>query len=303
MESVSLPGSPTHLATAFGSLWVAVDKEDGGALVRIDPASRRVLATVPVGGFPYGIAAGFGSIWVTNYNDDTLSRIDPATNRVSATTAAGAGPAELAIAGGLVWVADDDSNLSAVDPVTNRLVRRVRVGPGPRYRTFVAAAGSIWTVSAGIGVVRVEPTGGSIEATIPIGGCCDGGLMLAAGRVWATDTVHGLACRIDPTTNRIVDHLLLGAGASGLTIAGGMLWVTHRDRGVVSWHDLRSGRQLGSNEFSGFVESLAVTDATSIWVPTFHLNVVVRLAVDASQSDPTYGEHGDMYEKAPGLVG
>jgi hypothetical protein len=61
--SVVVPGAPLSLGTGFGSLWVGTGQDNGGALVRINPATNQVIATVPVGGFPVGIAAGYGSIW------------------------------------------------------------------------------------------------------------------------------------------------------------------------------------------------------------------------------------------------
>src|SRR5690349_23988435 len=72
---VAVPGAPTYLGTGFGSLWVAVGQDSGGALARVDPVTNRVLATIAVGGFPVGIAAGFGSMWQANYQDGTLSRV------------------------------------------------------------------------------------------------------------------------------------------------------------------------------------------------------------------------------------
>jgi virginiamycin B lyase len=274
-----VPGGPTYLATAYGSLWVAVAEDDGGGLVRIDPVTSTVLATVRVGGFPVGIAAGFGSIWQANYDDGTLSRVDPATGKVIATIAVGSGPAQLAVAGGKVWVADQDTTLSAVDPATNRRVRTVQVGPGSKFRPIIAAAGSIWTANSGVGISRVEPASGRIQATIPITGCCDSSFMFFRGLLWALDTPKGLAYRIDPNTDRVVDHLTLGAAANGLAVAGGLLWVTHAT-GVVSWHALDSGRQLGSTTLSGFVGNPLVTDEKSIWVQTIDLGAVTRLATD-----------------------
>jgi DNA-binding beta-propeller fold protein YncE len=65
---------PVGLAFAFGSVWVAdvVRK----TIDRISPRTGRIVARLPVGGFPVRLAVGFGSVWV---RDDTgrVLRIDP----------------------------------------------------------------------------------------------------------------------------------------------------------------------------------------------------------------------------------
>jgi YVTN family beta-propeller protein len=49
---------------------------------RIDPASNKVVATIPVGDRPLFLKATEGGVWVPNSGDGTLSRIDPATDHV-----------------------------------------------------------------------------------------------------------------------------------------------------------------------------------------------------------------------------
>ena len=277
---VAVPGAPTFLGTGFGSLWVAVAQDNGGALARIDPATNQVIAMIAVGGFPVGIAAGFGSIWQANYYDGTLGRVDPATNTVIATVPVGPGPAQVVVAGGLVWVADQDSTLAAVDPATNRRVRIAHVGRGNKFRALVAGAGSIWTPDAGSGVSRVDPATGTVLATIRIRACCDGDLLFDHGVLWVGSHTDAQVYRIDTGTNRVVGRLRVGSQPAGaLTMAGGRLWTSHGDSGVVSWHAADSGRQLGSHQFEGFVGGMVVTDAMSIWVQTLELGAVVRLAV------------------------
>jgi YVTN family beta-propeller protein len=50
------------------------------------------------------LAAGAGSIWLTNYVDGTLLRIDPATGTVAATIHIGGHPRGVAVGAGRVWV-------------------------------------------------------------------------------------------------------------------------------------------------------------------------------------------------------
>ena len=61
-----VPRRPRRLRAsppARGAVWV-VNTLDG-TLSRLDPSTRRVVATIDVGGAPRGVAAGDGAIWVT----------------------------------------------------------------------------------------------------------------------------------------------------------------------------------------------------------------------------------------------
>ena len=64
------------IALGAGAVWVADSLDD--AVVRIDPATRAVTTTIPVGRRPSGVAVGAGSVWVANSGDGTVTRIDPA---------------------------------------------------------------------------------------------------------------------------------------------------------------------------------------------------------------------------------
>ena len=63
------------IAVGAGGVWVADSLDD--AVVRIDPNTRAVTTTIPVGRHPAGIAVGAGSVWVANSGDGTVTRIDP----------------------------------------------------------------------------------------------------------------------------------------------------------------------------------------------------------------------------------
>jgi YVTN family beta-propeller protein len=66
--------APIGVVLAFGSLWVA--DLDAKTIDRVDTRSGRIVAQLPVGGYPIRLDAGFGSIWV---RDDTgrVLRIRP----------------------------------------------------------------------------------------------------------------------------------------------------------------------------------------------------------------------------------
>ena len=86
-----------------------------------------------VGNGPTGIAFGEGSVWVANSLDGTVSRIDPATNRVTALIPVGEGPDGIAVGSGAVWVSGEFSEaIARIDPVENRVVERIPIANRPK---------------------------------------------------------------------------------------------------------------------------------------------------------------------------
>ena len=69
-------GGFAYIWTAASSVWAADD--DASALLRYDPAGRRVVATIPTGNGASALVEDAGRIWIVNHRDGTLQRIDPA---------------------------------------------------------------------------------------------------------------------------------------------------------------------------------------------------------------------------------
>jgi YVTN family beta-propeller protein len=121
-------GTARPALAAFGSVWIASPR---GVVLRLNPASGRVTATVGVGNRPTAITAGAGSVWVTNGNDGTVTRIDPRT-LVTKTIPVGNDPAAVAINASGAWVANaGDNAVVRLDTDTNRRPARLgRTRPG-----------------------------------------------------------------------------------------------------------------------------------------------------------------------------
>ncbi len=75
-------------------------------MTRIDLASH-AEATIPAGTGPTAIAVGEGAVWVADDGDGTVMKIDPATDRVVRTIHVGGRPAGISVADGRVWVSID----------------------------------------------------------------------------------------------------------------------------------------------------------------------------------------------------
>ena len=152
-------------------MWV-VDTTDS-TVVRIDPSSNRVIATLPIGG-PAGIAtggflnrvdpgtlgvvgeqlddkiadlaAGGGAVWVVS-RSGAIYRIDQAT-REHKRFGIGIGASSVAFGDGFVWVANpQDGTLSRVDAKTNSVDKRTTVGRGAT--DLAVGEGSVWLTFGG----------------------------------------------------------------------------------------------------------------------------------------------------------
>jgi hypothetical protein len=117
-----------------------VANHEAGTVTRIEQASGKFVADIPVPSEPHRVAYGAGAVWVGNWHDNSVSRIDPETNRVvGSPIPIGFRAGNLVVGTGGVWVTSDDRVDAApedvvvvrIDPQTNRAVETIAVG-GPR---------------------------------------------------------------------------------------------------------------------------------------------------------------------------
>ena len=149
--------SPQSLAVGGGSLWVA--NHDERTVTRIDLASGKVVADIPVPSEPHRVAYGAGAVWVGNWHDNSVSRIDPATNRVvgSPIPIGSHHAGNLVVGAGDLWVTSDyrvdgaaeDTVVVRIDPQTNRAVETIAVGGHPI--DVAVTKGAVWVSVANPG--------------------------------------------------------------------------------------------------------------------------------------------------------
>jgi DNA-binding beta-propeller fold protein YncE/ABC-type branched-subunit amino acid transport system substrate-binding protein len=133
------------LAVGNRAVWAIGDTFDR-TLWRLDPRTRRVVASLKLPFIPGGVAAGEGAIWVSSLLDDEIIRIDPATSRIVARIAVPRGVVGLAAGAGAVWVASSvDRTLSRIDPETNRIRAQVKLAGTPTH--VAVGAGGVWVTT------------------------------------------------------------------------------------------------------------------------------------------------------------
>jgi YVTN family beta-propeller protein len=225
--NVPLEATPTGLAVGFGAVWVA----EGllGRLARVDAQFRTVAWKRTLAGHSDllgSVTTGGDFVWAV-YGDSTLVRVDPATGASSSTTA-GAAPTGVAYGARSVWVANrGGSNVFRYAPDTftsGPVAAPITVGTGPRAIAF--GSGAVWVANYGNGsVTRIDAGAGSQQTTAV--GRGPSAVAVGAGAVWVVNADDGTISRIDPTTDppRVVKTVRTGNHPTGITIAGGFVWV------------------------------------------------------------------------------
>ncbi len=198
-------------------------------LVRIDPVTGKVVASIPVGSAPAGVAVTEGSVWVADEHNGTVQRIDPATNKVVATIPVGpiapTGPQIMTAGPGGVWVGIQHTGRERADRCRDEQGRPAgTVGrPGGERRQAGLDRRRCQDRTGCRQAIRIDPDTGKVITTVDLDtqGIC--GLAVGLGSVWVAT---GGLTRIDEATGRIVGRLDLNGDCGNVIVAGGAVWVT-----------------------------------------------------------------------------
>jgi len=131
-------------AFGFDSLWLAC--KGSGVVLRVDAATRRVLATIETGPGPHHVVVGEDAVWVANFEANAVSRIEPSSNAVVATIRGGGRGVGLTMGNGVLWAALQNAVVK-IDPQTNRIIGRVPLPYASMYYGLVLAEGSLWAAA------------------------------------------------------------------------------------------------------------------------------------------------------------
>lgn len=227
--------SPEGVLGAFGSVWIANHRLD--EVSRIDPSTRKVIATMPAGTGVGGPTPDQNAVWFVGEEDGTITRADPATNK--STTFQSPYPAlcgQSAAVAGALWVdVCGDSGFSAfvarIDPTTHKTTAQVATGNG--VDTMVTDGTNVWIATYDPGrVLEIDGTSGAVLRDIPVQGCPQiTPDSLANGYLWVgqrdgddTEPCTGTSSvlRID-TTSGATQTIPVG-GPSTLAAGGGAVW-------------------------------------------------------------------------------
>ena len=156
------------IAVTPDALWVDVNS---GTLLRLDPDTNQVLATITLPGAGYSahwIAAGPLGIFLSNNYDGTILRVDPATNTVSQFADVGDTAGAIIQLDGSLWVNSGSSVLFELDPTTGAVRRRFDLGLHMQGLFAFSDGRSLWMRTDGPRVARVDPkSGGMTPVNLP----------------------------------------------------------------------------------------------------------------------------------------
>jgi streptogramin lyase len=213
---------PSGVAVGAGSVWIG--RNDRKEILRLDPGSGRIVATIPVGFHVFSLAADAASVWVVSFEDNMVARIDPSSNAVAVRQSLLHAPAAALIADGSVWISrSGNGTVVRLDAISGAPQAEIPVGRRPL--PLAAGSGSIWVRSEQDSTVaRIDPLSNRVVATIPVDPFygLDGvdSMVADAGGVW----ISGLALqRIDALTNTVSRSL--PRSGRPYAAASGALWV------------------------------------------------------------------------------
>ncbi len=234
-------------------------------LARIDPATNKVSAVIPVGKDPVLAAAGGDTVWVYSVGSG-IWQIDAATNRVVGTTPMPflptarccglfTGPVLAANASGAWFI---EGGFAGTKP----LLVHVPVGRHEQHDyalpispTGVAVGGgAVWVVGhdpRGDKVLRIDPTDGRVGETFHFPASARIDSIAFGYRVaWVVSSARSMLYRIDPrSTQRPMRVLVADSQATRPELVGGVVWVRVKN-GETIWFDPPTLRK-GHWEFDG----------------------------------------------------
>ncbi len=185
-----------------------------------------VLAAAVIGAVAFGHDAGEGRVSVPG---NSVARIDTSHARIASYVSVGRRPIAIAVGANGVWVVNaDDGTVNELDSTSGRLVRTI--GVEADVNDVAIGFGSVWVADGNDGTVtRIDPAAGQIQQTLQLTAPAALGpntvFFVATDNRYVWVTLGDRLLRIDPETNRITGHRVVGAPTT-LTTGDGSVWVT-----------------------------------------------------------------------------
>lgn len=237
-RTVDRTSDPRHYCQGFGTdgkhLWACAATGAGPSatidVVRIDPRTRAVVATIPARKIFHQFRMPFvgGRIWVLAGSGDELVGIDVTTNRPEPPIELGAQCTQVtAIGDALVAACRQNDEILRIDIAAGDVSKRARF---PDARNLAASADALW-VSRSDSLVRMDAE--TLEPVVVFADLPDlgsSGDVVASGDSAWIRLEDGSLYRIDAATDVIVEKIAareLGGGS--LLVTADSLWVTSND--------------------------------------------------------------------------
>lgn len=263
-----------------GALWVT---DFDGELVRVDPATGRVLGRTPLGGAPRTIGFGQGSVWaiVEVGQVTSMVRVDPRSGRVvDRHPVAENSLSAFTVDEGGLWVpaAAASVAMERVPSPGRAPVAELRVGRDEYTLGVVATPSTLWAVTNHGTLVEADNVTGRVVHSLAravTGAHGNGGdefpengLAADAHGVWAVDQDREVLVRF--SGGQIVQRIRAGGHPGPVALAHGSLWLSVTDplkrRYRIVRFDPSSGRVTGSVRVGYHVPEALVPSPRGLWV-------------------------------------
>jgi DNA-binding beta-propeller fold protein YncE len=220
-------GSPTFgLATGGGSVWVG--GVGSGDVIRIDPATGKIIKRITVGARVFNLAAAPGAVWAIDNALSTAVRIDTKTGQVTTRVPVGFQPYDIEWGFGSAWVAN--AGEGTVWRITNgKVVKKIKVGTEPNGLT--AYRGALWVSDHTLGkVVRIDPATNTITATLHVAGA--DWITGLGDNIYVSQETNRIS-RISVHTLKVTGVARVARNPLGSAIVGKRLWVPCIDANAI----------------------------------------------------------------------
>ena len=280
------------LVAATGAAVLALAMRGGAArslpyepdsAVRVDGASGRVDATVPVAGAPGAVALAAGRIWVGS-STGSVSALDVASLRARGGVTLGAEAAQLVRSGGTVWAVVGRA-ISAVDPSYDAVRKRIVLPSRSAGRIRVAAApdGGIWVVDGSRRLRRYDRAGdlvSTLASALPLSD-----VAVLGTTVWGLSSEKATLVELNAATGRPLGQVRLelrpGYAAPlpfAVAAGDGAVWVLVGGPPSVVRVDPRIGAVTNTVALGIGSDPLALTaDPSAVWVADSGDGTVARI--------------------------
>ena len=183
------------------------------------------------------LAAGAGAVWATTTAGRPLLRIDPRTARIAASLPVPAGAVAADPSGVWTVCCEAGTRrgrLTRIDPATGRVVKVIGL-PGQASAVGIGPSG-VWVRGTGQLLWRIDPTSNRVVATIPLPssnagtGQPGGDIAVTEDAVWLSDPAAATVWRIDPRHNQVGGTRWEAEGSDLAVAADGVVWATSDTR-------------------------------------------------------------------------
>jgi YVTN family beta-propeller protein len=229
--TLPIDGAPFDVAASpTGVMYVTCLR--GAAVARVDLATRRVAAAIPVGSTPTRVVFdGLGRrAYVTNQFGETISVIDVAADRRIADIPMSGDPGALAVVrdANALYVSTNLDRLSAVSLTTNEIVASVPMPATPVHLAVHPQRLRLYVATWGIGtVIEIDVRTNAPLRSFAIGGQAETMVVAPDGSELYVTNDAGRLDVVDLGAGVVIASLALSARAFGLAVTpdGAQLYV------------------------------------------------------------------------------